>query len=112
MPVHDLASPDFDIPENKDGFFSYNEEKNLQSIGEKHWANKPSNRRLSESSASSAGLGLRASSLTQLAAFHDAIGQAGLPVSEAGATHASPFFEDEEREVEAEAQVHGTRHIL
>lgn len=107
MSVEDLASPDFDIPESKDGFFTYNEEKNLQSIGEKKWANTPSHRRPSESSTSSAGLGLRASVLGPLTTFQDVVGSAIVSAPTA-INSPDPFAEDMDREVETDAQVNGT----
>ncbi|KIM71476.1 hypothetical protein PILCRDRAFT_830308 [Piloderma croceum F 1598] len=103
------VTPGLVIPETRDGFFGYNEEKSLQHIEEKYWAH----RRGSEATQPISIIGSSASDARSEAAssisgsfvlpsIHQNVQSLHAPAPE----HATPFQEDELREEEAESKVH------
>ncbi|KZP06449.1 AMP deaminase [Athelia psychrophila] len=117
-----IASPGLDIPETRDGFFGYNEEKNQLHIEEKYWAHRRGSDvsgakpvsiidapgpalgdTHSEGSSSLTGGGFLLSSIHESTphASHTQVYENAHP-----AIHVATFDEDEAKEEAAEAKVH------
>ncbi|KAI3617989.1 amp deaminase [Moniliophthora roreri] len=79
-PARSVHSPDLDIPEARDGFFGYNDEKSLQQIEEKYWAHRRGSNVPSEGKAS----------FTESLKAHPTLGEPSRSVS--------PFVESEEEQ--------------
>ncbi|KAJ3747592.1 hypothetical protein DFH05DRAFT_1393154 [Lentinula detonsa] len=93
-PQSEISSGHLQIPEARDGFFGYTEEKSLQHIGEKYWAHRRGSDAPSEGAASFAGASLQMSSL------HAAMNEK--------ANNTSPFTDEDDEKSVAESTVHGT----
>ncbi|KAJ3916927.1 hypothetical protein F5877DRAFT_45637 [Lentinula edodes] len=92
-PQSENSTGHLQIPETRDGFFGYTEEKSLQHIGEKYWAHRRGSDVPSEGPAASfAGGSL------QISGLHAAMAEK--------ANSSSPFTDDDEEKSVAESTVH------
>ncbi|KAJ3975732.1 hypothetical protein EV361DRAFT_887435 [Lentinula raphanica] len=94
-PHSESSSSHLQIPEARDGFFGYTEEKSLQHIGEKYWAH----RRGSQDAPTEGSTSLADASL-QMSGLRAAMAEK--------ANNISPFAEEDEEKSDAEPTVHDT----
>ncbi|KAJ3935906.1 MAG: hypothetical protein NXY57DRAFT_1089910 [Lentinula lateritia] len=94
-PQSENSTGHLQIPETRDGFFGYTEEKSLQHIGEKYWAHRRGSDVPSEGPAASF-----ASGSLQISGLHAAMAEK--------ANSSSPFTDDDEEKSVAESTVHDT----
>ncbi|KAH7885397.1 hypothetical protein F5I97DRAFT_1928781 [Phlebopus sp. FC_14] len=96
------SSSGFLIPESRDAFYGYNDEKSQQHIEEKLLAH----RRTSDVSAALSDGAPSVAGNFKLTAIHEAL----LPQKDETTNHTSPFIDDEDREhiIEAPVQIHAS----
>ncbi|KAH7925575.1 AMP deaminase [Leucogyrophana mollusca] len=87
------------IPESRDGFYGYTDEKSLQHMEEKYWAHR---RTSDASNAQSDGGAPSLGGNFKLTGIRETLA----PEKTEARSHPSPFIEEEEKEATAEAHMH------